>query len=231
MTKTKILIVEDDPHILTGLNDLLRQEGFEIYSTTNGEEALKIHSQKKPDLIVLDVMIPGKSGFDVCREIRKTDTQTAILFLSAKGQEIDKVLGLRLGADDYLAKPFGIHELVARVDAVLRRKQIKTPPPKSKEPITFGDVYINPKTMTGTKGKKTFTVSEREVALLHLLTSHENEVMDRDMILNLVWGINYGGTTRTLDQHIVKLRQKIEDDPADPKYIQTVHGMGYKFNK
>jgi DNA-binding response OmpR family regulator len=173
-------------------------------------------------------MIPEKSGYEVCKEIRKVDTLTPILMLTAKGQEVDKVVGLEIGADDYIVKPFGLKELIARVRAALRRAQLK-PQKKDDSPIIFGDIYVDPKTLKGKKGKKEFTVSLREVQLLQLFLKRKGEVIPRFDILNEVWGIKYEGTTRTLDQHIVKLRQKIEDNPANPKYIITVHSVGYQF--
>ncbi|OQX79441.1 MAG: DNA-binding response regulator [Candidatus Omnitrophica bacterium 4484_70.1] len=227
--KKRILVVEDDTSILTGLVDLLSGEGYEVSSAQDGSQALKLYDKEKPDLILLDIMIPEKSGYDVCREIRKKDTTIPILMLTAKGQEVDKVVGLELGADDYIVKPFGVNELLARIRAVLRRAD-NLPKKKDDKPIIFGDVCIDPRTLKGHKGKKQFSVTLREVQLLQLFLQHEGEVIDRFTILNEIWGIKYEGTTRTLDQHIVKLRQKIEDKPSNPKYIVTVHGVGYRFS-
>ena len=226
--KEKILIVEDDPAILTGLIDLLTSEGFEVRSSTDGRDALKLYQEEKPDLILLDIMIPEKSGYDVCKEIRKQDPLTPILMLTAKGQEVDKVVGLEIGADDYIVKPFSVKELLARIRAVLRRANAK-PYKKDDSPIDFGDIHIDPKTLEGRKGKNKFSVSLKEVQLLRIFMQHDGEVIDRFTLLNEVWGLKYEGTTRTLDQHIVKLRQKIEDNPSQPKYINTVHGIGYRF--
>jgi DNA-binding response OmpR family regulator len=231
MSKFKILIVEDDKAILTGLRDLLVQEGFQVTIAMTGPSAIRAHAQDHPDLIVLDVMIPEKNGFEVCKEIRKTDPSVAIVMLTSREQEIDKVVGLQVGADDYVIKPFSIHEFLARVHAALRRKQIKPPDQKNKDPLSFGNVRIDVKTMTGFKGKKSFAVSDREIQLLQLFCSNPNEVLERSTILSKVWGITYTGTTRTLDQHIVKLRQKIEENPSFPKHILTVHGVGYRFKK
>jgi DNA-binding response OmpR family regulator len=229
--KEKILIVEDDPSILVGLTDLLTAEGFMVSSATDGIQALSVYESQKPDLILLDIMIPEKSGYEVCKEIRNKDIQTPILMLTAKGEEVDKVVGLEIGADDYIVKPFGVKELLARVRAALRRVHIKaTTRARDGKPIEFGDVCIDPKTLKGRKGKNEFLVTLREVNLLHLFLQHKGEVVERFTILDEVWGIKYGGTTRTLDQHIVKLRQKIEDDPSKPKYIITVHGAGYRFS-
>lgn len=227
--KKKILIVEDDVSILTGLVDLLSGEGFTVLSATNGEKALSLYKQNHPDLILLDVMVPEIHGYDLCKEIRKKDPAVSIIMLTAKGKEVDKVVGLQLGADDYITKPFGIHELLARIHAVLRRRQSPAVEKKNKDPFSFGDVHINVKEMTGKKGRASFDLTEREIHLLQLFVEHPDEVLERDKILEEVWGISYGGTTRTLDQHIVKLRQKIESNPAEPKHILTVHGVGYRF--
>jgi len=227
--KQKILVVEDDASILTGLVDLLDGEGYRVIFTKDGKEALIIHEKERPDLILLDIMIPEKSGYDVCREIRKKDAMTPIIMLTAKGEEIDKVVGLETGADDYIVKPFTIRELLARVRAALRRANAKPERKKKDGPVVFGDVVIDPKTLKGRKGKKEFPVSLREVQLLQLFFERKGEALDRFTLLEEIWGIKYQGTTRTLDQHIVKLRQKIEDDPSSPKFLITVHGVGYKF--
>jgi len=229
MTKEKILIVEDDPAILTGLIDLLEGEGFEVHSAKDGVAALRAYQNEKPSLILLDIMIPEKSGLDVCREIRRKDALTSIVMLTAKGQEVDKVVGLELGADDYVVKPFGVSELLARVRAALRRAAAREMGAKDVRLIEFGDVRVDPKTFTGTKGSHSFSVTAREIELLRYFASHEGEVVERFILLDEIWGVRYEGTTRTLDQHIAKLRQKIEDDPAEPRFIQTVYGVGYRF--
>lgn len=229
MKKEKILIVEDDPAILTGLEDLLAGEGYAVESAKDGPAALRAYARERPSLVLLDIMIPEKSGLDVCREIRRSDPLTPIVMLTAKGQEADKVVGLELGADDYIVKPFGVSELLARVRAALRRAAVRSSGAKDTRPIEFGDVRIDPKTFQGTKGKKSFPVTAREIDLLKFFLGHAGEVVDRFTLLDEIWGVRYEGTTRTLDQHIVKLRQKIEDDPAEPKFIQTVYGVGYKF--
>ncbi|MBN2547233.1 MAG: response regulator transcription factor [Spirochaetes bacterium] len=227
--KQKILVIEDDESILTGLVDLLRSEGYKVNSAKNGNDALFFYKNECPDLIILDVMIPEKSGYDVCREIRSNDPMTPIIMLTAKGNEVDKVIGLELGADDYVVKPFGINELLARVRAALRRRNAK-PKVIDDSPINFGDVSINPAEMKGRKGDVTFDLTQREINLLRLFLENEGKILDRFIILDKIWGVKYEGTTRTLDQHIVKLRQKIEDDPANPKYIITIYTVGYKFN-
>jgi DNA-binding response OmpR family regulator len=227
--REKILVVEDDPAILTGLEDLLAGEGFEVRSARDGDAALRAYRAETPALILLDIMIPRMNGLDVCREIRRKDPLTPILMLTAKGQEVDKIVGLELGADDYIVKPFGVGELLARVRAALRRAAARAAGARDTSPIEFGDVWIDPKTFTGTKGGRSFPVTAREIELLRFFRSRVGEVVDRFTLLDEIWGVRYEGTTRTLDQHIAKLRQKIEDDPAEPRHIQTVYGVGYRF--
>jgi DNA-binding response OmpR family regulator len=227
--KERILVVEDDPAILTGLEDLLAGEGFDVRTARDGVAALQAYRAEPPALVLLDVMIPRLSGLDVCREIRKKDALTPVLMLTAKGQEVDKVVGLELGADDYIVKPFGVGELVARVRAALRRASARATKARDTDPIAFADVRIDPKTFTGTKAGKSFAVTAREIELLRFFAARPGEVVDRFTLLDEIWGVRYEGTTRTLDQHIAKLRQKIEDDPAEPRFIQTVYGVGYRF--
>jgi DNA-binding response OmpR family regulator len=231
--KQTILIVEDDAAILSGLIDLFEGEGFRVWSARDGKKALSVYRDRQPDLILLDIMIPEKSGYDVCKEIRRTDGRTPILMLTAKGEEIDKVVGLEIGADDYIVKPFSVKELLARIRAALRRASAGPGEPRKKKwddrPIEFADVQINPRTLKGRKGKTEFALTLREVQLMQFFVEHDGEVLDRSLILDEVWGLKYEGTTRTLDQHVARLRRKIEKDPAEPEYILTVHGVGYRF--
>ena len=226
--KQRILVVEDDPSILIGLVDLLEGEGFAVVQAADGPSALARYAEAKPDLVLLDVMIPGASGYDVCREIRRADPVTPVVMLTAKGEELDKVVGLELGADDYVVKPFGVNELLARVRAALRRARAK-PGAREERPIEFGDVRVDPRTLKGSKADRQFDVTPREMKLLRLFASREGEALDRFTILDEVWGVRYEGTTRTLDQHVAGLRKKIEEDPAHPRHITTVHGVGYRF--
>lgn len=228
MRKEKILIVEDDAAILTGLADLLQGEGYETEQARDGKEALRLFAASRPSLVLLDIMIPEKSGYDVCREIRSRDARTPILMLTAKGQEVDKVVGLELGADDYVVKPFGVAELRARVRALLRRGRAGPETPRM-DPISFGDVHVDPRTYEGRKGETPFTLTGLELKLLRYLLDRDGEVVERFDLLESVWGMTYEGTTRTLDQHIARLRRKIESDPALPRHILTVHGVGYRF--
>jgi len=225
----KILIIEDDPHILMGLVDMLNGEGYAVVSATNGVEALEKYKKEHPDIVLLDIMMPKKSGYDVCKEIRHSDQGTIIIMLTAKGQEVDKVIGLEAGADDYIVKPFGVSELLARIRAVARRKFPNSGAQKGFQAVKFGNIEIDPKTLTGKNGKKSFAVNLKELELLKLFLDHDGEVLSRDLLLEKIWGVKYLGTTRTLDQHIALLRKKIEDDPARPQFIQTVHGVGYRF--
>jgi DNA-binding response OmpR family regulator len=227
----RVLIAEDDVNLRQGLIDLLEGEGYEVFSAGDGRAALACFRQKAPDLVLLDVMMPELSGYDVCREIRKSDSRTPILMLTAKGEEIDKVVGLELGADDYVTKPFGLHELRARIAAVLRRSRNQQQEPATGLPEQFhiGLALINRKSYQAILNSQSHSLTSREMKLLETFHARPHEVLSRNDLLNIAWGIDYFGTTRTLDQHIAQLRKKIEPDPASPQFILTVHGVGYKF--
>ncbi len=226
-TATKILVVEDDANIRFGLVELLTSEGFAVESCARGDQALAAVDQHRPSLIVLDIMLPGLSGYDVCKQLRAKAYQGLILMLTAKGQEIDKVVGLDLGADDYVTKPFGLRELTARVHALLRRNR----PSDSADgtEASFGDCVVDPKKFELRRGEQSVPLSAREVKLFQLFIAHPDEVLSRDRILNEIWGYEYYGTTRTLDQAIVQLRKKLSDIRSDPKQIATVHTVGYRW--
>jgi DNA-binding response OmpR family regulator len=227
--KQKILIVEDDPHILLGLEEVLKSESFEVAVCNRGDEALDAFNEHHPALILLDVMLPGLSGYDICRKLRANKVTTPILMLTAKGQEIDKVVGLDLGADDYVTKPFGVRELLARIQALLRRSSSANAGEKFAEtPFEIGSASVDPKTFQIRRGKSVDELTARELKLLQLFHAHPGEVFSRDRLLNEVWGYNYFGTTRTLDQVIVQLRKKLGDNGAEPRHLVTVHGVGYK---
>ena len=226
--KQRVLVAEDDPAILTGLVDLLDGEGFDVTPARDGAEALSRHAESAFDIVLLDVMMPERNGYDVCREIRRTDPVTPVIMLTAKGEEVDRVVGLELGADDYVVKPFGANELVARVRAVLRRGRPREEA-RDTAPLTFGEVTVDPRTLRGERGGVAFDVTRRELALLSLFASRPGEALDRETIMEKVWGVRYEGTTRTLDQHVAGLRKKIEADPTHPRHITTVHGTGYRF--
>src|SRR5579859_7291933 len=227
--KTKILIIEDDPHILLGLEEVLRSESFEVAVCNRGDQALSAFDKHHPALVVLDVMLPGMSGYDICKELRARKIQTPVLMLTAKGQELDKVVGLDLGADDYVTKPFGVRELLARIHALLRRTSNSAAIRQAAEAsFRIGQALIDPKTFQLQRGKKTEELTARELKVLQLFHAHPGEVLSRDRLLSEVWGYNYYGTTRTLDQVIVQLRKKLGDNNGAPKHLVTVHGIGYK---
>ena len=226
--KKHLIVVEDDAHIRLGLCDALRAEGYDVTDCCHGGEAIALIRQRAPDLVVLDIMLPGRSGYDVCREVRAAKNRVPILMLSAKGQEIDKVVGLELGADDYVTKPFSLRELLARVQALLRRAAPEAGGGEIPAEIAFGNVRIEARALRGRRGRETFDLTPRELKVLAVLWRERGNAVAREAILNEVWGIEYYGTTRTLDQLVVKLRQKIEDEPHEPKWIVTVHGHGYR---
>ncbi len=229
--KTKILIVEDDPHILLGLEEVLNSEGFEVIVCNRGDQAIEAVTKYKPGLLVLDVMLPGLSGYDVCKQLRAKKISTPVLMLTAKGQEIDKVVGLDLGADDYVTKPFGVRELLARIHALLRRTGGRSVnDAQSQASFQIGQSLIDPKTFQLKRGKSVEELTAKELKLLQLFFTHPGEVLSRDRLLNDVWGYNYYGTTRTLDQVIVQLRKKLGDNGDEPKHLLTVHGVGYKLS-
>jgi DNA-binding response OmpR family regulator len=221
----RILIADDEPEIVRGLEDNLRFEGYQTVAATNGEDALALALSDAPDLVLLDVMMPRMSGWDVCRELRRRGVDVPVIMLTARGAEVDRVLGLELGADDYVTKPFSLRELLARVRAVLRR-----PGPRQKfEEFAFGDARVH------LRGRQVFTagrevrMTRKEFDLLVFLVEHRGEVVTRERLLDEVWGYERFPTTRTVDTHILKLRRKLEADPDRPRWILTVHGQGYKF--
>jgi len=224
--KTKILVVEDDAHIRFGLTELLTSEGFQVEACARGDQAVGAVEEHQPRLVVLDVMLPGLSGYEICKQLRARGYKGLVLMLTAKGQEMDKVIGLELGADDYVTKPFGLREFTARVHALLRRDTAET---SRAAPAQFGDCQLDAGTFELKRGKKTVPLSARELKLFQLFAAHPREVLSRDRLLNDVWGYEYYGTTRTLDQTIVQLRKKLTDLGADPKQIATVHAVGYRW--
>ncbi len=228
--KKHILVVEDDAHIRLGLVDALQAEGYEVTGCGDGGQAMSLLRQRGPDLLVLDIMLPNKSGYDLCREIRGARNRVPILMLSAKGQEIDKVVGLELGADDYVTKPFSLRELLARIQALLRRAAPAANALDAPEELRFGDVVVDTRALRGKRDGQDFELTPRELKVLALLHRERGRAVSRDSILNEVWGIDYYGTTRTLDQLMVKLRQKIEENPAEPRHLLTVHGLGYRLD-
>jgi DNA-binding response OmpR family regulator len=224
--KTKILVVEDDTHIRFGLTELLTSEGFLVEACARGDQAIAAVEEHKPHLVVLDVMLPGLSGYEICKQLRARGYRGLVLMLTAKGQEMDKVIGLELGADDYVTKPFGLREFTARVHALLRRDPAQAAPTP---PAHFGDCVLDDRTFELKRGRKSAPLSARELKLFQLFAAHPREVLSRDRLLSDVWGYEYYGTTRTLDQTIVQLRKKLADLGADPKQIATVHAVGYRW--
>ncbi len=225
----RILIVEDDRSLREALTAFLKAENFEVISASDGEEGFRLASQQKMDLILLDLGLPLMGGLDVCKFLREKRIMTSIIMLTGeKKEEIDKVLGLEFGADDYVTKPFGMKELLARIKAVLRRFR---PEAAEIEEYSFGDVSINFKKQTASKGKQTLYLTAKEFHLLKFLIAHEGEVVSRNDILNEVWGYDRFPTTRTIDTFIHNLRQKIEDKPSQPAHLITVPWSGYKFQK
>ncbi len=224
----KILVVEDDPAILKGLDASLREEHYKVLTATDGEKCHQILKREKVDLIILDIMLPKKHGFDVCRDIRKEGIDTPIIFLTSKKEEMDKVLGLELGADDYVTKPFSIRELLARVKALLRRRaEIRC----EIDEYCFANVHIDFKKQTALKNMEPVKLSAKEFEILKYFIQHEGEVVTRDMLLDDVWGYDNFPTSRTVDNYILSIRKKLEETPNEPKYILTVHTAGYKFVK
>jgi len=224
----RILVVEDDPAILKGLVAGLEEEHYEVLTAVDGERGYELGKKENIDLILLDIMLPGKNGQDVCRDLRKDGVNTLILMLTSKKQEIDKVLGLELGADDYVTKPFSMRELHARIKALLRRKQELR---KEIDEYAFGSVQADFRKQEATRKGKSLKLSAKEFNILHFFVQREGEVVTREMLLDGVWGYENFPTTRTVDNYILSLRKKIEDNPSRPKHILTVHTTGYKFVK
>ena len=224
----KVLLVEDEEGLIVTLTDRLLSEGFDVTSATDGKAGFEAASAGSFDLVVLDVMLPKKNGYDVCRDLRQKGINTPILMLTAKGETIDKVLGLKLGADDYLTKPFEVIELLARIEALLRRSPAHANG-KSHDAFRFGDVTVDFRRAEVMKSATPIDLSAMEFKLLQYLIENRGEVHSRDALLDAVWGYDAMPTTRTVDVHIAWLRQKLEENPRHPNFIQTVHGIGYKF--
>ena len=223
----KVLVVEDEQAMAVALRDGFTYEGYSVLVAEDGAKGLELaSSEKELDLIILDVMLPKMSGLDVCKQLRSSENDIPIIMLTARGQEIDKVLGLKTGADDYVTKPFSFLELMARVEAVLRRagKHVER-----RETFSFGDVSLNFTQLTATKAGSPLTLSPREFKILAYFIEHRGEVVSREQLLEAVWEYDRSPITRTVDMHITKLRQKIEDSSSEPRFIITVHGEGYQF--
>jgi two-component system alkaline phosphatase synthesis response regulator PhoP len=221
----RILIIDDEPEIVRGIEDNLRFEGYQTLAATDGETGLTLACQEAPDLILLDIMMPRRSGWDVCRELRRRGIDVPVIMLTARAEEADRVRGLELGADDYMAKPFSVRELMARVQAVLRR-----PGPRRKAAaLAFGDVRIQVQARQVFVAGREIPMTRKEFDLLVYLVEHRGEIITRERLLDHVWGYERFPTTRTVDTHILRLRRKFEADPDRPAFILTVHGQGYRF--
>jgi DNA-binding response OmpR family regulator len=222
----RILVVEDDLAILRGLKDNFLAEGYEVLAAEDGAEGYRLAREEDPDLIVLDLMLPGLSGYEICQKLRDDGDSVLILMLTARGEETDRILGLDLGADDYVTKPFSIRELKARVRALLRRAEAASAP---LDTLSFGDVEVDFPQYVARKGGEPVEMTPKEYGVLRYLASRAGEVVSRYQLLEEVWGYGKFPTTRTVDNHIAALRAKLEDDPSEPRYLQTVHRVGYKF--
>lgn len=226
----KILVAEDDARTRKGLVEILAREGYATCTAATGNEALAVFAREAPDALCLDIMMPGLSGYDVCREIRRTNSRVPILFISAKSEEVDKVLGLELGADDYISKPFGVKEVVARIRAVTRRCLAERAPVKAPASFPMADLTVVPAELRVYRGKKAIEISLRDMRILQLLYDNRGRVLDRNTIFDVCWGMNYMPNSRSLDQHISQLRKRIEVNPASPRIIRTVHNAGYRYD-
>jgi DNA-binding response OmpR family regulator len=226
----KILVIEDDPSILRGLQLNLGMEGYLVRSASDGETGLALARTEKPDLVVLDVMLPRMGGLEVVREIRKDDPDLPVLILSAKGQEGDKVAGLQLGADDYIVKPFGLKELLARIDALLRRRRARGETGPSRSVRRAGSVELDLDARKATAAGNVLELTSREFDLLAYFVTHPDRVFSREQLMEAVWGSRYFGTARTVDNFVARLRAHIGDDADSPRHLETVRGIGYRFN-
>ncbi len=233
----KVLVVEDDMNIRAALIDIIQTEGYECFEANDGISGIEQYKNHQPQLVLLDIMMPDKDGYAVCREIRQQNNDVAIIFISAKSEEIDQVLGLELGADDYIMKPFGKHEVTARIRAVTRRylvsknnsaetKDINSQP----ESFNIGDITVHSQQLRAQRDTNTIELSLRDCKILQILHANANNIVTRDELFTHGWGRDYLPESRTLDQHISKLRKNIEIDPKNPQIIQTVHGVGYRYN-
>jgi DNA-binding response OmpR family regulator len=226
----KIVVIEDDPSILRGLQLNLGMEGYLVRSAIDGETGLALAKTERPDLVLVDVMLPRMGGLDVVREIRKDDPDLPVLILSAKGQELDKVAGLQLGADDYMVKPFGLKELLARIQALLRRRRARGETGATRSIRKAGDVELDLDSRMARAQGRVLDLTSREFDLLAYFVTHPDRVFSREQLMEAVWGSRYFGTVRTVDNFIARLRAHIGDDAERPKHLETVRGVGYRFN-
>jgi two-component system, OmpR family, alkaline phosphatase synthesis response regulator PhoP len=226
-----ILIAEDDPNILDGLTDIFQNEGYKTIKAKNGKEALQLYLKHKPDFVCLDIMMPDISGYDICRKIRNDNPDVPVIFISAKSEEIDKVLGLELGADDYIVKPFGVREVVARIRAITRRTLAKIRRADAPDYFEMQDIRVFPGQLRAKRGNTVIDLSLRDIDILEVLFENKNRPVTRYELFNQAWGLDHIPNSRTLDQHISQLRKKIELEPKEPQIIETVQGIGYRYNE
>ncbi len=226
----RVLIAEDDMFTREGLADILRAEGFEVLTASDGKEALALFDEKDPDFVCLDIMMPGSDGYEICRHIRSRSETVPVIFISAKTEEIDKVLGLELGADDYIVKPFGVKEVVARIRAVARRCLASAKHEQGEHSFLMKDLTVFPAQLRARRGDAVIDLSLRDVKLLQFLHANRGKALDRNAIFDNCWGEDYFPSSRTLDQHISQLRKRIERDSKQPEIILTVHAVGYRYD-
>ena len=225
----KVLIAEDDRNIRSGLEEILQDEGYETVAAEDGTQALALYRSESPDFLCLDIMMPGVNGYEVCREVRRSDPDVPIIFISAKSEEIDKVVGLELGADDFILKPFGVREVLARIRAVTRRYLARDRVGADRKPFRMDDLEVMPAELRARRGEQIVDLSLRDVKILQLLHRMSGQVVDRTTLLNQCWGLAHIANSLTLDQHVSQLRKRIERDPKQPRIIRTVHGVGYRY--
>ena len=226
---SRILVAEDEKDMAMGLRDNLQFEGYEVFVAEDGEAAAAAAIKESPDLILLDIMMPKLDGLEVCRRLRSGGTRTPILFLTAKSSDADRLLGLKVGADDYVAKPFLLEELILRIQGIFRRQEWYSFPPDEQEVFSFGDNEVNFRTYEATTSERTIRLTEKECMLMKLLVERRNQVVSREEILERVWGYRFSTSSRTIDNFIVRLRRYFESDPKKPQFIHSVRGVGYRF--
>ncbi|HTG73933.1 MAG TPA: response regulator transcription factor [Terriglobia bacterium] len=227
----KVLIAEDDPHTRAGLEEILEAEGYQVFTAKDGKDALQLFRKESPDFVCLDIMMPGTSGYDVCREIRRADSNVPVIFISAKSEEIDTVIGLELGADDFIVKPFGVKEVVARIRAVTRRRFATAKAAAEPSSFKLGDLDVFPAELRARRAGTAIELSLRDIKILSLLHENRGAVISRDTFFNRCWGLDHMPNSRTLDQHIAQLRKRIEVDAKNPAIVRTVHGVGYRYDE
>lgn len=225
----KVLIAEDDLNIRRGLADVLTNEGYSVVEAADGIQAVASFESESPEIVCLDIMMPGVNGYDVCRKIRAKNEVVPILFISAKSEEVDRVLGLELGADDFIVKPFGVREVVARIRAITRRLHVQTSGSKDAGHFSMEDLEVFPKELRARRGDEVIELSLRDIRILRTLHGHAGQAVSRDELFNVCWGLDHMPNSRTLDQHISQLRKRVEVDPKSPRIIRTVQGVGYRF--